>query len=109
MHRKSAAVTGPRRNRERGFVLVTMAVAAIAATNAVPSAMTVSISGYSINSIVATATLTNKSHQSLMRIREYGRQCKNDSTTTRREAVTYIAGSYTGPQINVSVPLGIFN
>jgi Flp pilus assembly protein TadG len=29
-------------------------------TNEVPSAMTVSISGYSINSIVATATLTNK-------------------------------------------------
>jgi Flp pilus assembly protein TadG len=29
-------------------------------TNAVPSAMTISISGYSINSIVATSTLTNK-------------------------------------------------
>jgi len=30
MHRKLAAVTGRRKNRERGFVLVTMAVAAIA-------------------------------------------------------------------------------
>ncbi len=30
MHRKSAAVTGRRKSRERGFVLVTMAVAAIA-------------------------------------------------------------------------------
>jgi Flp pilus assembly protein TadG len=29
-------------------------------TNGVPSAMTISISGYSINSIFATATLTNK-------------------------------------------------
>ena len=29
-------------------------------TNAVPSAMTISISGYSINSIVATSTLTDK-------------------------------------------------